>query len=142
MSSTRPSTSFYVIASIFLIWNIFGAVLFITDFTKSPEDIAAMEEWMQPMYLESPWWSWAGYGVATIGGLIAAIALLLRSRYAFILFVISMFGILVNDYYTFGVSDMMTDLGPWVFFMPILVVVIEIIEIVYTKVMIKRGVLT
>ena len=59
-----------------------------------------------------PAWTHAAWAIGVWGGLIGAVLLLLRMKWAFHAFVVSFLGWLAGAVYAFGLSDGMEAMGP------------------------------
>ena len=135
MPKSSVPTYFWVIAVIALLWNLMGSFAFITDMMATPAVLAETYTAEQIKFLESyPSWTKIFYGIATIGGLIACIGLLMRKRWALGFFVLSFIAVLVQQ----GHSIFMTNArevfgdGTAVHF-PIAIAVIALLLILFTK---------
>lgn len=98
--NTLPSTVvpgwFRVVAVVFLLWNLFGCFMFYTQYSMTPEQIAALTPAQQTLWNNMPGWMWAVYAVAVFGGALGALMLLLRKRLALPLFVLSLVAVVVQ----------------------------------------------
>ncbi len=101
--------SFWLIASIALIWSLLGSVNFLVQ--MSPEMLANFRE-SERMIIESrPLWATLAFGLAVFGGAVAALLLLLKKSVALYLFTASFIGVLVTTLHslgagiTFGVAE-------------------------------------
>jgi len=99
MNTSKPNVLFWIVALVpGLIWNLYGVGLFIYDtFIATPESLAAVYNAEQIELINNvPIWSTILYGVATISGLLGSIFLLLKKKFATLLFGISLFSILAT----------------------------------------------
>lgn len=129
----KPSVLFWVIAVIALLWNAMGVFAFITDLTMSEEALALMTEAQQELYKSTPTWNYVGYGLATIGGLLGAIGLLMRKSWATMLFILSFVGVLINLVWSLFLSNAADIMGAAAYILPVMVVVIAIFLIWYSR---------
>jgi len=142
MTNSKMPTWFIVVSVIALLWNLLGVFNFYNDYTITPEEVAALSEEMQPFYKDIPMWNWIAYGTATITGLLGSICLLMKKRWAHLLFIISFLGILVTNYFSFFVSDAMSAIGWEAFVVPFFVISIGLILLIWSKKAIIKGWLT
>lgn len=126
MDKVKAPIWFIIIAIVALLWNSMGTFMFITDVTKTPEDIAAMDAAMQPFYQNVPLWNWLAYGLAVFAGLLGSIGLLMKRKWANKMFVFSLIGILIQNFFSFVVDDAMEALDNAKYVMPTLVIGIGI----------------
>ena len=103
---------FKIIAVVALLWNVLGCLAFALDLRLTPEDIAKLPEAQQTLYATRPGWAVAATATAVIGGALGCIGLLLGRKWAFIVLVLSLIGILVQDYGLFVMVDGATLAGP------------------------------
>ena len=101
MSTTnKPSTLFWVIAVLALLWNLTGVSFYLLDAYASKEMLKAMYNPEQLAYVKAiPAWLTALYAIATWGGLLGAILLLIRKKWAALLFIISTLSVTVQTIY-------------------------------------------
>jgi len=99
----------------------------------TPESIAELPKAQQALYINTPLWATGAFATAVIGGTLGCVYLILKKSVANILFVISLIGILVNDYYSFFMLDAVSIYGVQGLIMPILVLVIAIALILLTS---------
>jgi hypothetical protein len=116
-----------------LIWNAIGVFNFSTSFLMGSEAIAELDEMSQRIINEQPLWSWIGFGLATIGGFLGCIGLLMKKKWCYGLFLLSIIGIMINSYYSYIMSDAMEAVGPARFIMPTLILTIAILLILVAK---------
>lgn len=96
---------FKVVAILALLWNLLGCFAFASDLRLSPEDLAKLPEAQQMLYAARPVWALAATAIAVFAGALGAIGLLLRKKWALPLFVLSLCGILVQDFGLFVLID-------------------------------------
>lgn len=135
MLKSKVPTYFWIIAVLALLWNLMGAFAFITDMMATPAVLAETYTPEQIKFLDTyPSWTKVFYGIATIGGLIACIGLLMRKRWALGFFCLSLLGVLIQQ----GHSILMTNAREYFgdvagLYMPIAITVIAILLILFTK---------
>ena len=84
-----------------------GVMAYLTQAFMTDEAKALLPEAERAMYNDIPAWATAAFAFAVFGGLLGALAMLLRKKWATPLFIISLLGILVQMTYSFFVSDVM-----------------------------------
>lgn len=135
---TTP-TWFKVVAVVALLWNLLGCFAFVSDLRLTPEDLATLPEAQQALYAARPGWALAATAVAVFGGALGAIGLLLRRKWAFPLFVLSLLGIIVQDFGLFVLADGATLAGPVAVVMQAVVLAVGIGLVVLSRKGIARG---
>ena len=103
-AAERPKTPvwFWIVGAVALIWNSFGAM----DFTMTqlmPESyLAQFSEEQRAFYLGFPLWYVLVWGVAAWSAVIASLGLLLRTRFAAPLFLVSIACFILSAIYLYG----------------------------------------
>jgi hypothetical protein len=85
------------------------------------------------MYDNKPAWATAAFAFAVFAGLFGSIGLLMRKKWTTALFLISLIGILIHQVYIFFVSGIMEGASASIMAMPILVTVIGVFLVLYSK---------
>ena len=141
-SKNKPSTSFWIIGIVALIWNLMGVFAYLQEAYMTAEDLAALPIEEQALYENIPAWVTAAFAIAVFGGALACILLLLRKKLATFVFIISFVSILAQMTYNLLMSKAMEVYGPGGMIMPIMVIVIGAYLIWYSKKMDAQGILT
>lgn len=118
----KAPTWFWIVSVIALIWNLMGCMAYLTQKMMTPEMLEAMPEAERIAMENMPAWATAAFAFAVWGGAVGSIFLLLRKRIAFITFIISFIGILVQFCYNFFIANTMEIYGPGALAMPIMVI--------------------
>lgn len=113
--------------------------MFLSDVNQTPETIAQMDPVMQPFYQNIPMWNWVVYGLAVFAGLLGCIGLLLKKSWARIFFILSLVGILLQNYYSFFVSDAMEAIGSAAYIMPTIVITIGVLLLFLSRKGMEKG---
>lgn len=97
--SHRPPTWFWLVASLALVWMLFGVYALYADYTMDDAGRAQMSAEQLQLMDARPAWIFAVYAVAIFSGLFGAIALLLRKAWAVPLFMLSLLAVIVQFTY-------------------------------------------
>lgn len=138
-NSNKPNALFWVIGAIALIWNGFGVLSYIGQAYLTEETKATLTEAQLELIENRPAWATAAFAIAVFAGALGALVLLLRKKAAFYLFVLSFIGVVVqmiNDVFMSGTTG---NYGPGEISMVILIPVIGVFLIWYTKNCHKKG---
>ncbi len=140
-STSKPSTAYWVIAGALLVWNVIGLMFYYQQSTLTPEIMMDLGLTPQQMahITNTPAWGHSGYAIAVNAGVLGAILLLLRKAWAMPLFVISLVGVLVQDLDAIILRDAIEAWGPSGLALPIVVIVICVFEIWYTRAAKAKG---
>ena len=132
-------TWFKVVAVLALLWNLLGCFEYFSDLRLSPEDLAKLPEAQQALYAARPGWAVAATAAAVFGGALGSIGLLLRKKWAFPVFVLSLIGILVQDFGLFVLADGASLAGTVAVVMQAIVLTIGIGLVLLSRNGIARG---
>ena len=130
---------FKVVAVIALLWNLLGCLAFAMDLRMTPEDVAALPEAQQALYAARPGWAVVATAVAVIGGALGCVGLLLGRKWAFVLLLLSLAGILVQDYGLFVLADGASLAGPAAVIMQAIVLAVGVGLVLLGRKGIARG---
>ena len=100
--SSKPSISFWIIAILALLWNLMGASQYILMATKSESVRVGISAEKLALIDATPMWSTAAFAIAVFAATLGCIALLLRKKLAYTLFIISFVAIIVQNIDTFS----------------------------------------
>ena len=132
-------TWFKVVAVLALLWNLLGCLAYFSDLRLSPEDLAKLPEAQQALYAARPGWAVAATAAAVFGGALGSIGLLMRKRWALPVFVLSLLGILVQDFGLFVLADGASLAGTVAVVMQAIVLTIGIGLVLLSRNGIARG---
>lgn len=128
----------WVVGILSLLWNGMGAYTVMMAQAGKLPNVDALEA---SYYAAQPFWFVIATNIALLATVVAAIALLVRSRFAAWLYAFALFAFVVNNLYDLaaGTSLMLVDRG-WLV-MTCIIAVISVLQFVYAWTMKKRGVL-
>lgn len=125
------------VSLILLVWNLFGIAAFTMQWNLTADDIAKLPDAQQQMWATMGPPTWAAYAVAVLSGTADAIALLMRKKWAFICFAMSVAALLVQFSgplsFAFGVGE----LQMMVF--PLFIIAVAIFELFLTRTWRNKG---
>jgi hypothetical protein len=137
--SKRP-VWFVAVAIILLLWAVAGVASFGAHVFVGEKLAAEQGAWDLDYYRALPaWFAW-DYALATLAALAGAIALLMRSRQAVMLYVLSLIGVVIQFGYVFVGTDLLAHKGaaatvPF----PIFIALMGCVQIVLARFAAKRG---
>lgn len=128
-SRTRVTpTHLWVIGSLALLWNAFGAVDYLMTVTENEAYMSGFTEAQRTYFYSFPAWAVSAWALAVWSAVFGSIALLLRSRWAVGLFTLSLVGMIVSSIYTYGLTEgievMNGGVGQWLFMVAIWIVAV------------------
>ncbi|MCW3836279.1 hypothetical protein ACFQ1E_11370 [Sphingomonas canadensis] len=94
----RPSPPrwFVAVAAALLLWGMTGCMMFYLHIAFGPAMDPQATDWDRAYYAALPGWFTPVYAVAVVGALLGSLALLLRSRWAVPLYVLSLAGVVIQ----------------------------------------------
>lgn len=126
--TNKPNTVFWIIAVIALIWNAMGVMAYLMRAFITDEMIAELPKEQQAEFLaEQPAWVTAAFALAVFSGVLGALFLLLRKKFATNLFIISAVAAIAQHIYLFINVDMPSLV------MPVLIIVECLFFVWYSK---------
>lgn len=136
----RPSTLFWAISAAALIWNLFGFLVYVTQVTASPDALATAYTDAQVAFIQStPVWATSAFAIAVTTGVLASVFLLLRRSLAVTLFVVSFAAVLVQNFHSFVLNDVIGMFGTTPAYIQAAVVGIGAAMILYSRHAGTRG---
>ena len=138
-STKRMSTGLKVFAWLMVLWNGIGVAAFFSQIMMTPEMIAQLPEAQQAAYRDIPVWSYSAYALAVFGGLTGSILLALGKKLAFPVLVISLAGVIVQQYYNFVVIDAISIMGWGIVVMPVIVTSIALLLVLISQRGVRAG---
>lgn len=138
-TSNKPTTAFWVIGIIALIWNIMGVMAYLGQAYMTDEMLAALPEAERALYENVPAWVTAAFAIAVFGGALACLLLLMRKKLAKLVFMISLIAVIVQMIYNFFMSKAAEVYGPGGMIMPVMVIIISIFLVWYARKADEKG---
>lgn len=131
---SKPTTAFWAISGVALLWNMMGAGAYINQVLMTPEAIANLTEGQQALFNSTPSWVTACFATAVWMGVLGCILLLFRKKLAIPVFVLSLIGAIGQNIYFFFMSNAMEVYGALeAIVLPAMVVIIAIFLIWFAK---------
>lgn len=111
--TVKPPAWFWIVAMLLLLWNAFGCFMFVQQIRLGSEawNDPANAEYNRALYASLPGWLNYAYALGVGGGLLGALALLLRKRAARVLFVLSLIGVIAQFGYSLFATDLIAHKG-------------------------------
>ncbi|QNM86322.1 hypothetical protein H9W90_04145 [Polaribacter pectinis] len=132
----KPSKAFWVIGVLALLWNLMGVSAYLFQALITEDMIAQLSpEQQAEMLVEHPAWITALFALAVFGGFLGCIFFLARKKIAYYLFILSGVCATIQQVHIM----MNADLKMYV--MPIMIIVVCIFLIWYSKKCIADGIL-
>jgi hypothetical protein len=130
---------FRALSGIALLWNLMGILAFVVQVTMTDDMLVDLPADQQALYKTMPSWVNIAFGIAVIGGALGCLLLLLRSRFATPVLVLSLLGVLAQNVYMFFLSDTFKVMGNGAMAMPIMIISIAVLLVLFSLKANKRG---
>jgi len=134
----RPKAYRWV-AVLALVWNLIGLAMFFAQVTMDEARLAALAEADRQVYLATPPWVNLAFAFAVIAGVLGAVCLLLRRRWAVPMFAVSLLALLVQFAGAYLATPAWKTYGAAGLAMPVLLLVISLALLAYARRCRARG---
>lgn len=132
----KPPISFWIISVLALIWNIVGVMAYLFRAFITDDQIAQLPKEQQAEFLVNyPVWYTAAFALAVFCGVLGCFTLLIRKKWAYVLFVLSAIGAIVQHMYLF----LNVEMSAITLLMPIMVIIVSLFLIWFSKKSISKG---
>jgi len=137
---TRPPLWFWIVTGVLALWEVMGCFACITQIRLGAAAMGPVDDWSLKYYAALPVWYNGVYAIATFGGLLGAVALLLRDRRAALVFQISLAAVVVMFGYAFVATDLIAHKGlATVLPFPLFIAVVGVLSIWFARLAGTRG---
>lgn len=141
MPTTKAPVHFWIVAVIALLWNAMGAFDYVATQLKLEFYMSQFTEAQLDYFYSIPAWAVAAWAIAVWSALLGSAAMLIRLRWAYALFVISFLALIVSSIRSFALSNGLEIMGTGGAIFTVVIGVIGIFLIIYSRAMLRRGVL-
>ena len=124
---------FWIIAILALAWFLMDVSAFLMRIFMLNEIIQNMPEAQQNIYLNMPSWVNVVFGLEVFGGFLGSVCLLIKKKWAFIGFSLSLIGTLSQTSYIYFFSDAVSVTGESAVIMPLVGITICVALILFTR---------
>ena len=104
--NARPTMLFWFISGAALIWNLFGMMIYVSQVSATPEQLAeAYRPEQVEFMLATPKWATAAFALAVTTGVLGCVLLLLRKSWALPVLIVSLAAVFLQNLNTFVLND-------------------------------------
>ncbi|MDV3457592.1 hypothetical protein RZN05_11405 [Sphingomonas sp. HF-S4] len=136
----RPPGWFIAVAVVLVLWGLLGCAAFYMHVTLGAAMDPAATDWDRAYYAALPGWFDPVYAAAVGGGLLGSIALLLRSKFASLLYIVSLVAVIVQFGYVFLGTDMIAHKGAAITLpFPLFIAAVAVFQLWLTQFAGRRG---
>ncbi|MBA4746587.1 MAG: hypothetical protein H2058_15145 [Muricauda sp.] len=138
-TSVKPPTWFWVVSVIALLWNLMGVGNYLNQAFNQMALLESMDQAQREVFERIPAWATAAFAIAVFSGTLASIGLLVRKKWARPLFIISLIAALAQFIHWLFISNAVEAFGPSTYAMPVVIIIIGIYLIFFSKKGIEKG---
>ena len=128
----RP-LGFWIIGLFALVWNLIGVAMWYLQVNMSAEQLAAMTEAQRQVYEATPGWRKVAFVVAVFAGVLGALGMLLKKKWAATMFLLSLIALLVQMIGAYVVTPAWSAYGPVGLVMPAVLLAIALFLLWYAN---------
>ncbi|MFC4222144.1 hypothetical protein [Flagellimonas marina] len=138
-TTVKPPVWFWIMSVIALLWNLMGVFNYLNQAFNQIAILESLDQAQREAFEGIPAWATAAFAIAVFAGLAGSIGLLLRKKWARPLFVISLIAAVAQFIHWLFISNAVEAFGPSTYTMPIIVVIIGLYLIFFSKQGIQKG---
>ena len=142
-TKATPPAWFWIVAVVLVLWELMGCFSCVQQIRLGAAAMGPVDDWSLEYYAALPVWYNGVYAIATFGGLLGGLALVLRNRWTGPLFWVSFVAIIVMFGYAFAATDLVAHKG-WgqVLPFPLFIAAVGGFSIWFAGLATKRGWIT
>jgi len=118
VSINKPPTWFWIVSGVALVWNLLGVGAYLMQVMDPEAAMSAMTEAEKAATLALPGWYMGVFAAAVFAGAIGCLGLLLRKKWAFVVLLISLIAVVIQQLYLRFSTDIDT-MAPMYLMIPI-----------------------
>ncbi len=130
---TKPPIWFWIVCVVALVWNAMGVMQYLGQTYQTESFRAQYTSEQLELISNTPAWAIAAFAIAVFGGILASIALVLRKKAAYPLFVISLAGVVVQMIHNLFVVNSVDIYGPFAVIMTGMIIVFSLLFLWFSK---------
>ena len=145
--SARTPAHLWIVGILAALWNAFGCYDYLMTRMRDTDYLAGMMPGVDPQAMLAwvdgfPMWAQFGWGLGVWGGLLGAVLLLLRSRWATWALGLSLLGAILGLGYQIAMAPPLAGAeGPMFEIMPYVIIAVALALFLYARAMEGKGVL-
>lgn len=137
---SRPPTHYWVAAGLALVWELIGVASYLMQaYGGGPAMQADMSDAQRTLQASMPAWVMGAFAIAVFTGLLGAIGLLVRKRWAGPAFIVSLLGALAQFSWVFLVGDAIALLGPSAAILPACIILVGVVLVWFARNAERKG---
>ena len=141
IESRQVPTSLWIVGVLALLWNLIGIGAFVMQLAMPSEALQAMPAEQRAIYEATPAWLYVFYGLATFGGALGSLGLLLRRRWASPVYLVALAALVLQVVASYAVTPAWSVGGAATLVFPVFLVGVAVALWLFSRRMAARGVL-
>ena len=134
----KPTSAFWIISVAALIWNIMGVIAYLGQAYMTEEVLKALPEGEQAYHNNVPAWVTAVFAIAVFAGVFGSLGLLMRKKWATMLFIVSLIAVIAQLIYNVFIQKFIELSGEKIIW-PIVVLIIAVLLVFLSRKAGKEG---
>lgn len=130
---------YWAVAALALLWNGFGCFMYVSQVGMDAAEMAKLPEVQQEVWRAMPAWAVGAYALAVWVGLLGALGLLVRRRWARLAFAVSLLAVVVQFGWSFLGTPILARMGPSALVFPAFIFLVAASLLWFAGVATKRG---
>ena len=132
----------WIVGILALLWNLMGCFDYLATQLELESYMSSFSEEQLEYFYGFPAWTVSAWAIAVWIGLVGTIGLLMRRKWSFVAYVVSLAGLAVSSIYTLFLTNGLEIMGSTATLMTVVIWVISIFLVWYSKQQAKAGVLS
>ncbi|WP_422859306.1 hypothetical protein ACOKFD_18855 [Flagellimonas sp. S174] len=128
-----------MVSIIAFLWNAMGVFNYLNQAYNKEAMLEPLNQVQREAFESIPTWATAAFAIAVFSGILGSLGLLLRKKWAKPLFTLSLIAAVAQFISWLFISKATEAFGPSAYFMPIIVVILGIYLILFSKKGIQKG---
>ncbi|MBL4671182.1 MAG: hypothetical protein JKX81_02890 [Arenicella sp.] len=124
---------FWLVAILALLWYLMDMYAFFMRTLMLQDMLKELPDGQQGLYLSMPSWVNMVFAAEVFGGVLGSLCLLIKKRWALILYCISIVGVLAQTCYVYFFSEAIKVMGTAAIVMPLVAISIGTCLIIFTR---------
>jgi hypothetical protein len=122
-----------------LLWNGFGCFMYVSQVGMAADEMAKLPAVQQEVWRAMPGWAVGAYAVAVWAGLLGAVGLLLRRKWARLAFAASLVGVIAQFGWTFLGTAILEKMGASAAAFPAFIFLVAALLLWFSGLAARRG---
>ena len=137
----KAPPSFWIVASVSLVWNLIGVMNYLYSVTLSAEVLSAMSDAERSLYTDVPVFVTSCFAIAVFSGVLGSVFLLMRKALSVSFFLVSLIAIILQMSLGVLLTPMLEAQGATALAFPIMLIACAAFFLWYAKRVTAQGIL-